>query len=166
MTDVFFLSSFFTFELRFEGMSRTMQRFAITIAITAVILAYLYHVPNSEGVPRMDRIRLLSASMKIVSFVVRLSSSSLHSSLSILKGFISETLGIAPAWHIQRNSGVFLKKIKKPEVITYIKVSRSSQRERTDRSFRSMTPRLTVFRCEFTRRTPSPTPTTRRFIQQ
>ena len=110
-------------------MSRTLQRFAITIGITAVILAYLYHVPNSEGVPQMDRIRLLSASMKIVSFVVRLSSSSLHSSLSILKGFVSETLGIAPAWQVQRNSGVFLKKIKKPEVITYIKVSRSNQRE-------------------------------------
>ena len=51
-------------------MARKLQRLAIIGSILISIFAYLYHVPNSEGVPQMDRIRLLSASMKIISFVV------------------------------------------------------------------------------------------------
>ena len=51
-------------------MPRKLQLLAIITSILVVIFAYLYHVPNSEGVPQMDRIRLLSASMKIISFVV------------------------------------------------------------------------------------------------
>lgn len=51
-------------------MSRSWQRLAIVFSVSAALTAYLYHVPNSEGVPQMERIRLLSASMKLVSFVV------------------------------------------------------------------------------------------------
>ena len=53
-------------------MARTFQRLAIVLSILITLIAYLSYVPNSEGVPQMDRIRLLSASMKIISFVVRI----------------------------------------------------------------------------------------------
>lgn len=51
-------------------MIRKFQRLAIISSILIVLFAYLYHVPNSEGVPQLNRIRLLSASMKIISFIV------------------------------------------------------------------------------------------------
>jgi hypothetical protein len=51
-------------------MARTAQRLAIVFAITATLVGYLYRVPNSEGIPQMNRIRALSASMKIIHFVV------------------------------------------------------------------------------------------------
>jgi hypothetical protein len=51
-------------------MGRTLQRLVIIISILIVLGAYLSYVPNSEGVAQMNRIRLLSASMKIVRFVV------------------------------------------------------------------------------------------------
>jgi hypothetical protein len=51
-------------------MGRKFQRLAIIISIFIVLTAYLSYVPNSEGVPQMNRIRLLSASMKIIRFIV------------------------------------------------------------------------------------------------
>ncbi|CAF2979044.1 unnamed protein product [Rotaria socialis] len=87
-------------------MARKLQLLAIITSILIGIFAYLYHVPNSEGVPQMDRIRLLSASMKIISFV----------------GLVSETFGFAPAWYVQRNSGVILKKLKPTEVNVNLKI--------------------------------------------
>lgn len=51
-------------------MGRTLQRLVIIISILIVLGAYLSYVPNNEGVAQMNRIRLLSASMKIVRFVV------------------------------------------------------------------------------------------------
>jgi hypothetical protein len=51
-------------------MARKFQILAIIISMVVSLFAYLYHVPNSEGVPQMNRIRLLSAAMKIVGFVV------------------------------------------------------------------------------------------------
>ena len=51
-------------------MSRKFQRLAIITSILISLFAYLYYVPNSEGVSQMGRIRLLSAAMKIVGFVV------------------------------------------------------------------------------------------------
>lgn len=51
-------------------MTRRFQRLAIIGSLVALLGMYLYHVPNSEGVAQMDRIRLLSASMKIANFIV------------------------------------------------------------------------------------------------
>ncbi len=51
-------------------MARKFQRLAIVGSLLITLFAYLYHVPNSEGVPQMDRIRRLSAAMKIIGFVV------------------------------------------------------------------------------------------------
>ena len=51
-------------------MARNLARLALISSILVCLGAYLYHVPNSEGVPQMDRIRLLSASMKVIWFVV------------------------------------------------------------------------------------------------
>ena len=52
-------------------MARKFQGLALLTSILVVLSAYLYHVPNSEGVEQMGRIRLLSASMKVISFIVR-----------------------------------------------------------------------------------------------
>ncbi|CAF2957169.1 unnamed protein product [Rotaria sp. Silwood2] len=87
-------------------MARKLQCLAIISSVLIVLFAYLYHVPNSEGVPQMNRIRLLSASMKIISFI----------------GKISETFGFATAWHIQRTSGHVLKKLKPAEVNVNLKI--------------------------------------------
>jgi hypothetical protein len=38
------------------------------------------------------------------------------------QGVTSETLGLAPAWYIQRNSGFVLKKLKPAEVKVDLKV--------------------------------------------
>ncbi|CAF4764426.1 unnamed protein product [Rotaria sp. Silwood1] len=81
-------------------MARKLQCLAIISSILIVLFAYLYYVPNSEGVPQMNRIRLLSASMKIIRFI----------------GKISETFGFASAWYIQRTSGHVLKKLKPTEI--------------------------------------------------
>jgi hypothetical protein len=51
-------------------MGRKLQRLAIIISIFIVLAAYLSYVPNTEGVEQMNRIRLLSASVKIIRFVV------------------------------------------------------------------------------------------------
>jgi hypothetical protein len=51
-------------------MGRKFQRLAIFISIFVVLGAYLSYVPNSEGVAQMGRIRLLSASMKLIRLVV------------------------------------------------------------------------------------------------
>jgi hypothetical protein len=51
-------------------MARKFQGLAIILSSIVGIFAYLYHVPNSEGVAQMDRIRLLSAAMKIIGLVV------------------------------------------------------------------------------------------------
>jgi hypothetical protein len=51
-------------------MVRKFQALAILSSILISVFAYLYHVPNSEGVPQMDRIRLISAAMKLINFVV------------------------------------------------------------------------------------------------
>ncbi|CAF1121010.1 unnamed protein product [Adineta steineri] len=87
-------------------MAGKLPRLAIILGSFVTLIAYLYHVPNSEGVPQMDRIRIISASMKIINFV----------------GLVSETLGFAPAWYIQRNSGLVLKKLRKPEVNTNLEI--------------------------------------------
>ncbi|CAF0938449.1 unnamed protein product [Adineta steineri] len=47
-------------------MARTAQRLAIIGAITASIIGYLYHAPNSDGIAQMSRVRGLTATMKIV----------------------------------------------------------------------------------------------------
>lgn len=52
-------------------MARRLQLFAIFAALVALLGMYLFHVPNSEGVPQMDKIRLINAAMKIIKFVVR-----------------------------------------------------------------------------------------------
>lgn len=51
-------------------MARKFQLLAIITSVLIGLFAYLYYVPNSEGIPQMDRIRLLSASMKIIRFIV------------------------------------------------------------------------------------------------
>ncbi len=51
-------------------MARKFQRLAIITSILIVLFAYLYHVPNSQDVPQMGRIRLISASMKVIGFIV------------------------------------------------------------------------------------------------
>jgi Ni,Fe-hydrogenase I cytochrome b subunit len=51
-------------------MARTAQRLAIIIAITASIIGYLYHAPNSEGIAQLNRVRMMGASMKIIHFIV------------------------------------------------------------------------------------------------
>lgn len=51
-------------------MTRRLQRWAIFGSITITLLAYLFHVPNNEGVDQMGRIRVLSATMKIIKFTV------------------------------------------------------------------------------------------------
>ena len=51
-------------------MARRFQGLAIIGSLVVLLAMYLYHVPNSDGVAQMDRIRLLSASMKIVKFIV------------------------------------------------------------------------------------------------
>jgi hypothetical protein len=53
------------------AMARAFQRLAVIIGIAASFFGYLYHVPDSDGVPQMGRVRLLSATMKIVGFAVR-----------------------------------------------------------------------------------------------
>ena len=40
--------------------------FALLIAVSA----YLFHVPNGENVAQMNRIRVISATMRIIKFVV------------------------------------------------------------------------------------------------
>ncbi|UJR23979.1 hypothetical protein I4U23_026945 [Adineta vaga] len=94
-------------------MAGKFSRLVLISTIFAGLVAYLYQVPNSEGVEQMDRIRLLSASMKIISFV----------------GQVSETLGFAPAWYIQRNSGFILKKLKPPEVATDLDIRNTTIEE-------------------------------------
>jgi len=51
-------------------MGRTAQRLAIIGAITASIIGYLYHAPNSKGISQLNRLRMMGASMKIVHFIV------------------------------------------------------------------------------------------------
>jgi hypothetical protein len=51
-------------------MARTAQRIAIILAITASIIGYLYHAPHSEGIAQLNRIRPLSAAMKIAKCIV------------------------------------------------------------------------------------------------
>jgi len=51
-------------------MARTAQRLAIIVAITASIIGYLYHAPNSEGISQLNRVRMMCASMKIIHFIV------------------------------------------------------------------------------------------------
>ncbi|CAF2135386.1 unnamed protein product [Rotaria magnacalcarata] len=70
------------------------------------ILAHLYHVPNSENISQMNRVRLLSASMKIIKFI----------------GFVSETVGWSSKWLIQRNCAILLLKSKPTEVNTNLKI--------------------------------------------
>ena len=53
------------------AMARLLQRLAIIVGIAAAFFGYLYHVPDSAGVAQIDRIRFLSATMKIVNTVVR-----------------------------------------------------------------------------------------------
>ena len=55
-------------------MARRLQSLAIFASLVALLGMYLSHVPNSEGVPQMNRIRLLNAAMKITKFVVSISS--------------------------------------------------------------------------------------------
>ncbi|CAF1099753.1 unnamed protein product [Rotaria sordida] len=91
-------------------MTRKLQRLAIISSVLIILFAYLYHVPNSEGVPQMNRIRLLSGSMKIIKFI----------------GKISEIFGLAPAWSIQRHSGLILKKLKPAEVNVNLKIENTT----------------------------------------
>jgi hypothetical protein len=51
-------------------MTCKVQYLIIIGSILIFIFAYLYHVPNNEGVSQMNRVRLLSASMKIIKFIV------------------------------------------------------------------------------------------------
>ncbi|CAF1407596.1 unnamed protein product [Adineta ricciae] len=87
-------------------MGRKLSSLALFGTVLAGLFGYLYYVPNSEGVEQMDRIRLLNAAMKLIGFV----------------GKASETFGFAPAWYVQRNSGLILKKLKPAEIITDIEI--------------------------------------------
>jgi uncharacterized protein with PQ loop repeat len=51
-------------------MGRKFQRLAIVISIFIVIVAYFIYLPDTEGVEQMNRIRSISASMKIIRFIV------------------------------------------------------------------------------------------------
>jgi len=51
-------------------MARTAQHLAIIVAISASIIGYLYHAPNSEGIAQLNRVRVLGASMKITQLIV------------------------------------------------------------------------------------------------
>jgi hypothetical protein len=51
-------------------MPRIAQRLAIIGAVTASIIGYLYYTPNTEGMEQVNRVRALSAVMKITHFVV------------------------------------------------------------------------------------------------
>jgi hypothetical protein len=51
-------------------MARIAQRLAIIAAISASIIGYLYHAPNSEGIAQLNQVRILGASMKITRFIV------------------------------------------------------------------------------------------------
>ncbi len=51
-------------------MGRIVQRLAIIIAISASFIGYLYHAPNSDGVSQLDRIRTLSAILKLTDLIV------------------------------------------------------------------------------------------------
>ena len=51
-------------------MGRKAQRLAIVISIVVAIVAYLFYLPHTDGVEQMNRIRAISASMKIIRFIV------------------------------------------------------------------------------------------------
>lgn len=53
------------------NMARTAQRLAIIGAITATMVAYLYRAPNSEGIAQLNRVRAMTASMRIADLAVR-----------------------------------------------------------------------------------------------
>ena len=75
-------------------MARVLPSLAIFLSIVLSLVAYLSYVPNSEGVPQMDRIRLLSASMKIIRFIVRQSHNHRNQSILVFIGFRNWD-----AWH-------------------------------------------------------------------
>ena len=104
-------------------MGRKLSSLALFGTVLAGLFAYLYYVPNSEGVEQMDRIRLLNAAMKLIGFVVSVIYSIIIRLLHLdIQGKVSETFGFPPAWYIQRNSGLILKKLKPVEIITDIEV--------------------------------------------
>ena len=51
-------------------MARTIQYLAILVAIIAIFIGYLYHAPNSEDIAQMNRVRALTAPMKLAYLVV------------------------------------------------------------------------------------------------
>jgi hypothetical protein len=51
-------------------MARTVQRLAIIVAITASVIGYLYHAPNSEDIAQLNRIRPLNAAMRLIDLIV------------------------------------------------------------------------------------------------
>ena len=51
-------------------MVRSAPVFAIIISIIASVLGYLLYIPHSEGVAQLNRIRVISAAMKTIKFVV------------------------------------------------------------------------------------------------
>ncbi|CAF0903257.1 unnamed protein product [Adineta ricciae] len=77
-------------------MARTAQRLAIIAAITASIMAYLWRAPNSEGIEQLDRIRALTASMKV----------------TYLIGRAAEMLGISDRISIVRKIGGITRLLK------------------------------------------------------
>lgn len=51
-------------------MARTGQRLAIVTALTASFIGYLLYTPNTGGIAQMNRLRTLSAVMKISHLLV------------------------------------------------------------------------------------------------
>jgi hypothetical protein len=51
-------------------MTRTFQHLGIVGVLGMILLAYLFHLPNSENLPQRNRIRMLGATLKVLHFVV------------------------------------------------------------------------------------------------
>lgn len=47
-----------------------MARLTVLVAVIAIFIGYLYYAPNSEGIAQMNRVRILTAPMKLAHLVV------------------------------------------------------------------------------------------------
>lgn len=51
-------------------MARIVQRLGIIIAISASFIGYLFYTPHGEGIAQLDRIRTMSAAMRLTHLIV------------------------------------------------------------------------------------------------
>ncbi|CAF1623469.1 unnamed protein product, partial [Didymodactylos carnosus] len=77
-----------------EIMVRFAQKFALFIAITGSLFGYLYHIPHSEGIDELGKVRFMSAPMKIIDLV----------------GTVSEAFGITTKVNILKSCTKILKR--------------------------------------------------------